>query len=256
MSKEAISKNYIEEWHEITRDYLPAEHRSAMIVGSNRRENIGARIAAGLRSASFKTHEVDKKGDPAFDAAQHAQETDFTMFDTLVLANGETYIDWIENQPPQMIYSVLRNKLFASMVASSEFVRQTLSQDHLKYIVFIGSMAGSAVLNGSAAYCAACAGLNHYARCLAWELAPKGYRVFILNPSNVEGTPMTEKTIRDLMSYRELSRDEAEEYWGAVRALPRWLSADEIGEIVASLVTFSEMEWLCGTPLNLGGGLR
>ena len=67
---------------------------------------------------------------------------------------------------------------------------------------------------------------------------------------------MTETTIQGLMDYRQISREDAEAYWSATRALPRWLQAGEIGRIVGQLVTDRSMEWLAGCPLDLGGGVR
>lgn len=257
MSKESISNSYIEDWHRWTASWLPDDPRSALVIGSDRHANIGAWIAEVLRSDS-RFVVVDEENKETLNAISPTELEVYGMgsYDTLVLANGRTNIDWFEHQPTDEITQVMQDKLIASMMAARQFVRSTLDQEHLKYIVFIGSMAHRAVLNGSAVYCAASAGLNHFASCLAWELAPKGYRVFCVNPSNTADTPMTEKTIKDLMRYRNLSRDSAERYWGSVRALPRWLHADNIGEVVKYLVTDRSAEWLAGNKIDLGGGLR
>lgn len=253
--KEEVSAGYIEAWHARTKDWQPAEKRRAHVVGSDGCGNIGSLIVDCLSSdPTFDAvYQTDKKAyDPIVEHAPHYWDG----LDTLVLANGRTNLDWIEDQPWDEIEMVIGDKLVASIHATSQFVERTIEDEHLKYIVFVGSMAHRAVLNGSAPYCAASAGLNHFARCVAWELAPKGYRVFIVNPSNTQGTPMTEETILGLMRYRDLDRAQAEEYWGAVRALPRWLQAVEIGTIVRELVTNRSMEWLAGCPLDLGGGTR
>lgn len=256
-AKESVSASYIEGWHERTREYRPRGARNALVIGSDRTGNIGARIADALRYGtsivSCDEYDIDDidLGNP-----QEVKRFPWGEYDTIVLANGSTNLEWIENQRPEDIVSVMDNKLLGSMLATREFSRATMLHEHIKYIVFIGSMAHKSVLNGSAPYCAACAGLNHFARCTAWELAPKGYRVFCVNPSNVENSPMTEETIKGLMKYRNLDREEAEAYWSATRALPRWLHTDDIASIVRTLVTDESMEWLCGTPLDLGGGLR
>jgi hypothetical protein len=257
-TKEDVSKDYIQKWHDRTQDWrLPALNmRDAVVVGSNRNGNIGSSIANNLLGTGFS-----KVSEPTLDELnlihlEHLSSFNWYDYDTAVFANGETHLDWIEDQPHKYIASVIDNKLLASIYGVKYFVEDTLNQDFIKNIVLIGSMAAGSVLNGSAPYCAATAGLNHFGRCIAWELAPKGYRVFIVNPSNTEGTPMTEDTIRGLMEYRQLSREVAESYWGATRALPRWLQPRNIGEIVSWLVTNDSAEWLSGTPLNLGGGLR
>lgn len=255
--KEQISKSYIENWHQLTQDYLLPEVRHALVVGSDEQENIGAGIAGLLRSSGdFIT--VEERDIDTLDLGNSTDVRNYpwSNHDTVVFANGQTNLAWIEDQTYSAIESVLVNKLMGTIFGVREFVKRTINFPVTKNIVMIGSMAAGSVLNGSSVYCAACAGLQHFARCVAWELAPKGYRVFLLNPSNVEGTPMTEATIEGLMEYRGLDREQAEEYWGAVRALPRWLKAGEIATIAHWLVTTPEAEWLSGVPLNLGGGLR
>jgi NAD(P)-dependent dehydrogenase (short-subunit alcohol dehydrogenase family) len=261
-AKEALSGGYIESWHTMTKDWDVPEYedRTALVVGC-RDGNIGQQIADDLSDAGFgRVHTRDISGRFSFDANDRKQLYSFRFdkYDTLVLANGMTNLAWIEDQNDleDNIQAVVDAKLTASIKAVSEFARQTMPNEHIKHIVMIGSMAHRSVLNASAPYCAACAGLNHFARCAAWELAPKGFRVFIVNPSNVENTPMTEETIRGIMEYRQINRDQAEEYWAAVRALPEWLNRADIGEIVAALVTQPAMRWLAGVPLDLGGGLR
>lgn len=261
-SKESIAAGYIEDWHARTRDWVVPDPRQALVIGVDP-GNIGAAIQESLCESD------NEDGEPLFAKVQNrnietlniahieiVRSFPWHKYDTVVFANGETRLNWIEDQSCLDMVQVVRNKMEATMFGISEFVRQTIDQAWIKNIVVIGSMAYRSVLNGSAPYCAASAGLVHFARCAAWELAPKGYRVFIVNPSNTEGTPMTEATIKGLMKYRNLEREEAESYWGAVRALPRWLQVENIGEIVTALVTDDNFEWLSGTPLDLGGGLR
>lgn len=255
--KDAIGGAYVDMWHRITHRYEPRVDRSAIVIGSDRSGNIGSHIANALMSDE-KFGCVAEHDERTLDISQEdiCRRTRWVHFDTLVLANGKTNLDWIENQDGLEIGDVIQTTLTASILATSAFVRQTLKETHLKYIVFVGSMAHKSVLNGSSPYCAAKAGLAHFARCVAWELAPKGYRVFIVHPSNTEGTPMTEDTIQGIMDYRDLDRRQAEEYWASVRALPRWLQPEEIGRVVRALVTSPDNEWLAGTQLDLGGGLR
>jgi NAD(P)-dependent dehydrogenase (short-subunit alcohol dehydrogenase family) len=266
-SKEGISSGYIDSWHHVTKDWEVPEYedRAAFVVGC-RKGNIGEQIADELRNRGFgQVHARDIAPTDGtwssklpFDLSntKQLQETCFFPYDTLILANGMTNLDWIENQPLEKIDAVITSKLTASIKGVSEFARQTWDKECIKHIVLIGSMAHKSVLNASAPYCAACAGLNHFAHCVAWELAPKGFRVFIVNPSNVEGTPMTEETIAGVQRYRGITRAQAEEYWGAVRALPEWLTRDDIAGLVGDLVTDDKFRWLAGTPLDLGGGLR
>jgi NAD(P)-dependent dehydrogenase (short-subunit alcohol dehydrogenase family) len=266
-AKEGISGGYIDSWHHQTKDWEVPEYedRSALVVGC-REGNIGEQIADELSERGFgRVHARDinptdgtwmSKTSLDLTNDAHVENVSWYKYDTLVLANGATNLDWIENQSLERIDTVIASKLTASIRAVSHFAAQTLEIKHIKHIVLIGSMAHKGVLNASAPYCAACAGLNHFARCAAWELAPKGFRVFIVNPSNVEGTPMTEETIAGVQRYRGITRAQAEEYWSAVRALPEWLTREDIAGLVGDLVTDDKFRWLAGVPLDLGGGLR
>ena len=150
---------------------------------------------------------------------------------------------------------MVETNLTATMLLVRDFVRFTLLLPYRKHIVLIGSMAGTHVLNASAAYCASKAGLAMYVRAAAWELAPKGYDVFGVNPSNTEGTPMTAKTIDGLARYRGLSREEATAYWGACLPKAAWLQPADIAGVVAFLLSGAG-SYLSGANLDLAGGQR
>jgi|SRR6185436_3027085 len=249
MSKEAISINYLQETKTkyLSDNEYPYE---AFVVGSDKQNNIGANIAKLLRKKLWTVTEFEKQNWSPFALAEHGNH-----LSTIVLANGYTHLDWIENQPDKEIIESVFVNLSVSMLAAKHFVQNTINNPWPKYIVFIGSMAYRSVLNGSAPYCAAKAGLAHFARCIAYELAPKNYNVFCIHPSNTEGTPMTEKTIVDLQRYRNLTRDEAEQYWG--HGLPRlnWLQSTDIAELVAFLVS-GKADYLSGGNIDLTGGQR
>lgn len=175
--------------------------------------------------------------------------------DTVVFVNGTNYMDWIERWDEDAIYAVVQDSLTASMIGTSKFVRATKDTNYRKNIVYIGSMAYNHVLNASAPYCAAKAGLAHFSRCMAWELAPKNYDVFTVHPSNTAGAPMSEATIRGIMRYRGVDREAAEQYWGAVLPKDRWLDKHDIGEMVADLISGSR-EYMSGGQIELAGGQR
>lgn len=266
-AKEGIAGTYIDSWHHVTQEWETPEldERKAVVIGC-RSGNIGEQIATELNERGFaRVHARDLRPDgkdwtgrtplDLMDDA-HIENFSWYKYDTLILANGMTNLDWIEDQSLDKIGQVISNKLTASIRAVSHFAAQTLEEPVIKNIVLVGSMAHKSVLNASAPYCAACAGLNHFARCAAWELAPKGFRVFIVNPSNVEGTPMTEETIAGVQRYRGITREQAEEYWSAVRAIPEWLTREDIAGLVGDLVTDDKFRWLSGVPLDLGGGMR
>lgn len=245
MSKEQISAAYLEETKAKYLHNEPYEKR-AIVVGSNQRNNIGATIARKLKETIPNVWEHDKSDwDPMFSRKENI----------LILANGSTYLDWIENQSIESVNEVIKDCLTTSIVATMEFVKATINVKNPKYIVYIGSMAYNHVLNGSSAYCAAKAGLAQFARCMAYELTPKNYNVFIVHPSNTKEAPMSEQTIQELMRYRNLSRQEAEQYWGTGLLRKEWLLADDIANTVEFLIS-GKADYLSGAQLELAGGQR
>jgi NAD(P)-dependent dehydrogenase (short-subunit alcohol dehydrogenase family) len=92
-------------------------------------------------------------------------------------------------------------------------------------------------------------------RCLAWELAPKGYDVYCIHPSNVEDAPMSEETIQGLMAYRGLTRTVAERYWSDTVLRDHQLTKDEITFMVKTLLR-AEAGYLSGSNIELAGGAR
>lgn len=257
MTKEDVANEYLEQCRRHYGDLkIRPDLRKAFVLGANSMtSNIGyAIVDMLLESAGFETvsyyHKTDMPPIP------NNLIPEMEQCDVLVLANGSNHLDWIEDWSSEEIFSVVNDCLIESMRTTSAFVDATIDQPWLKYIVYIGSMGGRSVLNGSAPYCAAKAGLIHFARCMGWELTPKGYRVLCINPSNVEGTPMSEATIRGLMAYRELDRQQAEAYWGAINLMPRWLDKEDIAHIVTDFVYSESKSFLSGTSLDLTGGQR
>jgi NAD(P)-dependent dehydrogenase (short-subunit alcohol dehydrogenase family) len=179
----------------------------------------------------------------------------FEDYTGLIMCHGYTYMDWLENVDDEQTKHIIDVNLYGSIRLIKQFVNDTIKTPYRKKIIAIGSMAYNKVLNGSAAYCASKAGLNMFIRCAAWELAPKGYDVFIIHPSNVESTPMTHDTLKHLMRYRNLDINDAIEYWEAGALRENLLTKDEIVELVEFIV-YSESNYLAGGPIELGGGNR
>lgn len=175
--------------------------------------------------------------------------------DAIVFNNAEMNLDWIGEQTNFNIEKVIFNTMTATIKAVNEFVDLTIDNGKIKTIIIIGSMAYNHVLNASSAYCAAKAGIAMYAKCAAYELAPKGYRVYCIHPSNVLNAPMSEQTITELMRLRSLTREQAEAYWAAECPMGTFLTKDEIAQTVSFLLT-DQARYLSGTDIELKGGQR
>lgn len=249
MSKDQVSRSYMESQKAIHAAKPLSSNRLALIIGSDP-GNIGDAIR----------HRLSVYGIPCI--APHILDFDVRKppeinkpYDILILANGYTDLNWFEDNTYESIQHTFDVNVIGSLKTVNQFVRQTIDRPYKKYIVMIGSMAYRNVLNGSAVYCASKAALAMATRCLAWELAPKGYNIFCVHPSNVEGTPMTEKTIQGLMRYRGLTRRAAEAYWGAILPKDKWLQKEDIAETVAFLIS-GDADYQSGSNIELAGGQR
>lgn len=259
--KEAIHKSYLNQQKILHggKGEVHHNHRQAVVIGTEQ-GNIGDAIANRLRhSAGFKDvwtpsqQRLDVRSKVMCDTFFKAHDD----VDTLVLSHGYTAMDWFENMPIQEISLIFETNLIGTALAIQSFVQTTLDANYRKKIVVIGSMAHRSVLNASAAYCASKAGVAHLVRCLGWELTPKAYDVFCVHPSNTEGTPMTEKTIKEIRRYRDFNSDEeAHEYWSSVNLFSRFLETGDIAEVVHFLITNPSAKFLSGTQIELSGGQR
>jgi NAD(P)-dependent dehydrogenase (short-subunit alcohol dehydrogenase family) len=175
--------------------------------------------------------------------------------DTLIMCHGVSHLDWFEEAPEEKVKEIIDVNLFGTYRMAAQFVQQTINSAVRKRIIIIGSMAHRMVLNGSAAYCASKAGLAMLVRCMAWELAPKGYDVYCIHPSNTLGTPMSFETIEGLQRYRGLTSEQAASYWNDSAIRESSLTVTEIAELVLFLL-YSETGYLSGTQLELAGGQR
>jgi NAD(P)-dependent dehydrogenase (short-subunit alcohol dehydrogenase family) len=179
----------------------------------------------------------------------------YPMGDVLVLCHGDMDLKWFEDMSDQDIDYLIETNLISHMKIIRRWVNLTLHKAYKKYIVIIGSMAYTSVLNGSTTYCVAKAGLAMLVRSLAWELAPKNYNVIGIHPSNTLDTPMTERTIQKIEEFRSISREAAEAYWSAVLPKNSFLTKEEIGRHVAHFCS-GDADYLSGSNIELRGGQR
>lgn len=252
--KSETSSSYLEQqrsahgWKEWKKDDL-----RVIIFGAMKEGSIGAGIAGDLnclprlKKITFPPDDIRKITD--------TNSLSWRDNNALILSHGMTWLDWFEDCPLDRLHNIIDVNLTGTILAIRKFVRDTLASAERKRIIVIGSMAHRAVLNGSAVYCASKAGVAMLVRCLAWELAPKGYDVFIIHPSNTSGTPMTRETIEGLERYRGLNRRDAESYWNDSPIRSKILTTDDISELVLHLLG-PYGQYLAGAQLELAGGQR
>jgi len=253
--KEKISATYIQGQKALHSRKLLPKPRRCIVTGVSP-NNIGDKIVDLLHLTDFEVY-----------VHSHARGdlTDMNVIlpllyrneniDTIILCHGIAGLSWIEDQNHEHASKVIDVNLISNMKIIAEFASMTMKWSCRKTIIVIGSMAGSSVLNGSAPYCASKAGLQHYIKCAAWELAPKGFDVYLINPGNVIETPMTDRIIKDLARFRNITIEEAQSYWGSSNARDGFLEKGEIAKLTRDLA-LGKFPYLTGAPLNMTGGQR
>ncbi len=175
--------------------------------------------------------------------------------DTLIICHGKMNLDWVEDLDTDMIEEMISTNLTSIIHLVSNFAKATMHEDYRKTIIIIGSMSANSVMNGSAHYCAAKSGVEQFVKCASWELTPKGFDVYVINPCNIELTPMSAAVITSLAEFRGISIPEAEAYWGGQTTRNEFLSPYEIGELVSELAS-GKFKYMSGRGINLAGGQR
>lgn len=124
-------------------------------------------------------------------------------------------------------------------------------------IVFIGSYAHDHPFTHCTSYCTAKAGLDMAARSLAWELMPEGFRVHIIHPHHVQGTPMTDEVLKGMQKgVHRMTPEQARDYQHKDLRMPDLLKPEEVAEMVFCLLENKVMQWTSGTSINMYGGVR
>lgn len=230
---------------------------SALVLGSDGSNNIGAVIAAGLRGRGWKTVEDDCFHQAPLVYELPPQNDVVWNQDALVITLGATSTDPFSDIQEGEILNVIRGSLVLPLLAVRRYVAWITDQQiPSAHVVLIGSYAYRHPFTNGTAYCAAKAGLDMAAKTLAWELTDQGIMVHIVHPHHVEGTPMWEKVQEGVMRGRGWTREEANIYARKDQKLPRPLTPRTIAEIVAWILTEPAADWLVGGSIELSGGVR
>lgn len=182
--------------------------------------------------------------------------------DALVVTLGSTYKDPFWEVEQHVMDRVLRASLLMPLEAARRYVQSGGERQDWqappgeRYIIFIGSYAWRHPFTNGTAYCAAKAGLDAAASTLGWELTDKGYRVHVVHPHHVPGTPMWQEVERGVMESKGWTREQAMEYAARDLKMPDHLTPGEVADVVRILLEEPSMSWLSGTRIELNGGTR
>ena len=135
----------------------------------------------------------------------------------------------------------------ANLSVPIAFVNELIAYSSIKSIVLIGSMAYRRILTGLSIYGAAKAGLAHFIKCAAFELAPKDIKIAGIFPTNIWGTKISQDLINQV----------GEQHYDASRRLPEKLTVEKVAEYAVQLSDdLLKFPYLTGSIIEFNGGER
>jgi NAD(P)-dependent dehydrogenase (short-subunit alcohol dehydrogenase family) len=246
----------------------------ALVLGA-REGNIGGAIAERLyRSGWIVTGDdckipgtVPERYDAPPGSGWHQYEAEgriaYEDYDACIITLGVTHMEPFREVSKANIEKVLYGSLVLPLECARRYV-QARDADGIGdpevtvgTLIFIGSYAYDHPFTHCTSYCTAKAGLNMAVQSLAWELAPIGFRVHIINPHHVQGTPMTDEVRRGMQKgIHKMTREEAEAYSRKDLRMPDLLKPSDIAEMVVTILENPVMGWTAGQPINMYGSVR
>lgn len=183
--------------------------------------------------------------------------------DALIITLGKTAKDHFTEIADWDVMNMIKANLVLPLQAARRFVQaanvgpagKASHDNRIRHIVFVGSYAHNHPFTNGTLYCAAKAGLDMAARTLGWELTDRGYRVHIVHPYHVNGTPMWAQVEQDVMRSKGMTFEEADAYNRKDLKMPDLLTPDEVAEVVYQVVNNKALNWITG-PIELYGGSR
>lgn len=177
--------------------------------------------------------------------------------DALIITLGATYKGHFADIPDHEIRRIMNACLLLPLECARRYVQSHKHEPARKRsIVFIGSYAHRHPFTNGTLYCAAKAGIDMAAKTLGWELTDRGYRIHVVHPYHVQGTPMWDQVEQDVMASKGMTWHEADAYNRKDLKMPDLLTPVEVAQVVRWLVTEPAAGWTSGTSIELFGGSR
>ncbi len=231
----------------------------AIVLGARRGSgNIGEEIAEHLNDVGWSAFGTSCEMDGGY-VAPSIEEFQQWDADACIISLGAVYKDHVLDVLLNTFFNVLRANLEFPLRCALRYAQACGNgdeDDRPRRIVFIGSYAHRHPFSNGTAYCAAKAGLDMATKTLGWELTDRGFRVHIVHPYHVEGTPMWDQVQEGVMQSKGLTRLGADEYARKDLKMPDPLSPLDVARTVAWLLNDPAAQWTSGTSIELYGGTR
>lgn len=217
----------------------------AIVIGAAHNVSIGKAVVDAMQGHSLDviapTHnDLDVRSDCRGYMRKHSDA------DILVLSHGVSSVSPFEEQSLSEVYHVIETNVIGTILAAQAFVRATITRRARKSIFIIGSLGGSRVFTNGSTYCASKAAVAHLGRCMAWELTPKGFDVYVIEPGNVSNTPLSNYVKSHMANPESYDKNTNR---GSI------ITAEEVASVIVRII-INKMVWLSGEPIRLSGGSR
>ncbi|TDM09894.1 MAG: short-chain dehydrogenase [Ideonella sp. MAG2] len=168
----------------MARQCLQAGHQ---VLGIARSSNSALAAMANPQQLTQWEADLADSADLALRLGHWLAEQDAQRFDTVQLINNAGVIATLaplSQVPLDETVRALRVGLEAAMLLTSSFLAATAEWPATRKVLNISSGLGRRAMAGSASYCAAKAGMDHFSRAVALEEAakPRGARIVSLAP--------------------------------------------------------------------------
>ncbi|XP_022834410.1 uncharacterized protein LOC111362108 [Spodoptera litura] len=196
----------------------------------------GAKVALVGRNQEKLNNVAKKCGNPLIIAADVSKDEDakrvieetlryFGGIDVLVNNAGIVSRTNIQDNGVIPVYDRIMSTNLRAVVVLTHLAAPHLVKTKGN-IVNISSVAGYRIFQESFAYCTSKAGLDHFTRAVALELAPHGVRVNVINPG-----PVKTDIIENMGATKEIA-EATFDRMGKMTALSRVSESDEVADLI------------------------
>lgn len=226
-------------------------------VGKVKRHNIGDSVKSELLghgwsvcASTCETSIGSRKFDVP-DLGRNWQDSE-----ALVVSLGMTDITPFDDVEPDRIQAVIDACLTLPLKVVNKYVRGRNIFGEGGHIILIGSYAHRHPFSNGTMYCAAKAGIEMAGKTLAWDLTPYGYKVNVVHPYHVAGTPMWENVQDGVMATKNMTREEADRYAEKDLRTTRLSNGRDVAAAVRELLESEVGYFKSGDSVELFGGTR
>lgn len=241
--------------------------KTVLVVGTNHTDNIGAAVAERFNREDWDVITADNKLDPrntfcvdvadkfGIDLMFKSILKKYDHLDAVIPCHGVNILGKIESYPEAAWDTTIDVNLKGVFLLLQAYVKYFDNNGTNKVFLPITSDTSEIPKTSSFAYGASKAGANHFLRCVARELNKyhkDNWLVSGLAIGMVEGTPMDQKTIRDLVAQRGCTVEAARAMLTANIPIGRGMTTQEVAEYVYFFTT--KGQYATGNIIRIDSG--